>query len=128
MKVRVDRWKKVQYLHCIRSDTMKLMHWPDIIELTTLYWLSTASSSANACCLSTSSMNAAWLPFVGCWSRRVDAAALPNELPVEERAPIPFATFFCALLFRIRTFRKWNAVHGSTRMCSDGMTDLDSHG
>lgn len=53
-----------------------------------------ASSSARACCFSVSSMKSA--PF-GWLSSRVDAAALPNDDEVDDRAPITLATFFCAL-------------------------------
>ncbi len=51
-----------------------------------------ASSSANACAFSDSSMPLAWL------SNRVDAAAVPNDELVEDRADTPLFTFFWLLL------------------------------
>lgn len=61
----------------------------------TLYWFMAASSSASACCLSVSSMNSADAPLA--LSRRLDAATLPNDDDVEDKAPITLATFFWAL-------------------------------
>lgn len=53
-----------------------------------------ASSSASACALTASSM-----PFV-CVSKRVEAAAVPNEELVEERADTALLTFFWLLYMR----------------------------
>lgn len=53
-----------------------------------------ASSSAKACALTASSM-----PPLACVSKRVDAAAVPNEELVEERADTALFTFFWLLFF-----------------------------
>lgn len=52
-----------------------------------------ASSSASACALTDSSMPLA------CVSKRVDAAAVPNDELVEERADTALFTFFWLLVF-----------------------------
>lgn len=65
----------------------------------TLYWFIAASSSARAWALIASSM-----PFA-CCSKRADAAAVPNDELVEDRADTPLFMFFWLLLFWLWTKR-----------------------
>lgn len=76
----------------------------------TRYWFMAASSSAKACALTASSM-----PPLACVSKRVDAAAVPNEELVEERADTALFTFFWLLFFVFFFLLPNKKSFGSTR-------------